>query len=261
MLKTERIISKEKMITFLARGIKPDLFSDTTKTIYLPPGLNDDAINNMISFRIDKAEKEEVIKIINKSHTGTCIFAGEKTVLVIPPFPIRESVVFQGYEPSELIEILTSKLMIGVILIRLGSFALGVCKGQELLDSKVGTGLIHSRHRQGGSSARRFQRHREKQIEAFLTRVCEHFNVHISPYTDMLDYAVYGGAWTTIDLFKKHCRMTDRLENRLLTSLLDIPEPRLHVLEAAIKRIWSCRVVEWQNEITAGIKVNKIGDC
>ncbi len=44
----------------------------------------------------------------------------------------------------------------------------------KAFSQKVERCLVHGRHRQGGSSSHRFERHRDKQIETFLNRVCEH---------------------------------------------------------------------------------------
>jgi hypothetical protein len=57
---------------------------------------------------------------------------------------------------------------------------------------------VHSRHRQGGSSAHRFERHREKQIESFFTRVCGHAQEHLEPYLKQLDHVIYGWIFFSI---------------------------------------------------------------
>ena len=57
---------------------------------------------------------------------------------------------------------LHKEFILGLIIVRLGEYGVGVFQGENLLSSKVGTGLVHSRHRQGGSSSHRFERHRDK---------------------------------------------------------------------------------------------------
>jgi hypothetical protein len=113
----------------------------------------------------------------------------------------------------------------------------------------VGTGLVHARHRQGGSSAQRFRRHREKQIERFLIRVCEEVNNHITVNEGRLDYITYGGARTTVGLLKKRCPTLRRLEHRELPPLFDVADPRQAVLEAAARRVWACRILDWSNDM------------
>ena len=117
---------------------------------------------------------------------------------------------------------LEKEYVIALVLVRLGSYAVGVSSGEKLLVSKVGTGLVHGRHRQGGSSSHRFERHRDKQIETFLNRVCEHVQETIGPYVKQLDYIVYGGARDTIQLARKYCPMLQKLGTPELPALLDI---------------------------------------
>ena len=131
---------------------------------------------------------------------------------------------------------------------RLGAYAIGICDGENLVSSKVGTGLVHGRHRQGGSSAHRFERHRDKQIEYFLTRVCQHAREQLEPQAKALDYVVYGGAWTTILLLQKQCPFLGQFDEPTLPPLLDIPEPRQAVLETAVNRVWSSTVIEWRED-------------
>jgi hypothetical protein len=135
--------------------------------------------------------------------------------------------------------------VIGVVLVRLGSYAVGLCQGEKLVDKKIGTGLIHGRHRQGGSSSHRFERHRDKQIEQFLIRVCSHVREHLEPHEKSLDFMVYGGARTTILMAQKYCPWLEKLKTPALPPLLDIPEPRLPILQSAVTRIWSSTVYEW----------------
>jgi peptide subunit release factor 1 (eRF1) len=164
----------------------------------------------------------------------------------MPPFPIEERVIFSGCEVGILKSMLREDRDIAVVLVRLGAYAVGVCSGERLVASKVGTGLIHSRQRQGGSSSQRFRRRREKQIEQFLIRVCEKVDEHVGSRLERIDFVAYGGARTTIELLKKRCPILSRLEDRQLPPLLDIGDPRQPVLDAAVKRIWSSHIVEWR---------------
>ncbi len=187
------------------------------------------------------------IKVAAGSGTGCYVLwsAGQKC-LVVPSFPTAETQITQTLDLAQIRSRLEKELVIALVLIRLGSYAIGVSKGETLLTSKVGTGLVHGRHRQGGSSAHRFERHRDKQIEYFMTRVCQHAREQIEPYERSLDYIVYGGAKTTILTLQKQCPLLGRLKTPELPPLLDIPEPRQAVLENAVTRVWSSTVYEWR---------------
>jgi hypothetical protein len=186
-----------------------------------------------------------MIKLAAGSKTGCYVYwSASQKCLVVPPFPTTEKQV-QPLDMALIRKQLEKEYVIALVLVRLGSYAVGVSSGEKLLVSKVGTGLVHGRHRQGGSSSHRFERHRDKQIETFLNRVCEHVQETIGPYVKQLDYIVYGGARDTIQLARKYCPMLQKLGTPELPPLLDIPDPRLPVLENAVKRVWSSTVVEF----------------
>jgi peptide subunit release factor 1 (eRF1) len=184
-------------------------------------------------------------RLLADATNGACLFSGQELVLVEPPFPVWEDAVFTGCHVSPLLEIMQRHLLIAVVLVRLGSYAVGVYRGEEPVSTKVGTGLVHGRHRQGGSSSARFRRRRENQANEFLDRVCEKAKEHIGPHAGQLDHVVFGGARTTIESLLKLCPVLERLQDRALAPLLDIPDPRQYVLESSIRRVWSSRITEW----------------
>ncbi len=185
-------------------------------------------------------------ELIARSAMGAALFGSPRQIrLVLPPFPLREEYVTDGFDVGPLRSLLGQDFLIGLVLVRLGAFSIGVCQGAELMDSKSGTGLVHARHKKGGSSQARFARHREKQIEQFLARVCGHAREHIEPHARSLDYMVYGGARTTILALCKRCPFLGQFEERILRTLLDIPDPRQAVLEKAVSTVWSTEVIQW----------------
>ena len=133
----------------------------------------------------------------------------------------------------------------GLVLVRMGAYGIGVVQGEKLLSSKVGTGLVHARHRQGGSSSHRFERHREKQMETFFTRVCGHAREQLEPYARQLEYVIYGGTRETLLDFRKQCHFLHQFDNRTLDLLLNIREPKQSGLQEAIQEAWSSRVIQW----------------
>jgi peptide subunit release factor 1 (eRF1) len=114
------------------------------------------------------------------------------------------------------------------------------------LISKTGTGNIHSRHRQGGSSQARFARHREKQIETFFTRVCEHCRQTFEPYQCGIDYLALGGARNTLNDFFKQCGYLNTIKAPQFKPAYDIPSPNRRVLQEFIHHIWSSKIYQWK---------------
>lgn len=190
----------------------------------------------------------ETSRLAAGSVNGVVFFrSDDRYYLFVPPFPVSEKhVFFDSIQVEEIHSLLTYDYMIALVLVRLGSCAVGICRGEKLISSKIGTGLVHGRHRQGGSSAHRFERHRDKQIEYFLTRVCRYAREHIEHNIKSLDYIAYGGARTTILTLQKQCDFLGKIDIPVLPPLLDIPDPRQPVLEASISRIWSSTVLEWR---------------
>ncbi len=233
---SRRLLNRRRMLAWL-EGLKG---TAETGTLYLPAGAVPPG---------DYGLPADLVKIASASGTGSVLFIDPgHAYVVLPPFPVSDTACTRGCSPERLRAALNHDHTIGVVLVRLGAYGVGVCRGETLLASKVGTGLVHSRHRQGGSSANRFRRHREKQIEGFMTRVCDHVNEIMLPHARALDFLVYGGAWNTILSLQKQCRFLGQLKAVTLPPLLDIPDPRQPVLEAAVERVWSSTVLEWEWE-------------
>jgi len=223
---------------------------DKAESLYVPSGLPLPEVESLLEKTLGTlAIPQELAELVTRSETGAIVFWGSsQRYLVLPPFPITEKYFAQGYDVARLRSLLKRDFMVALILVRLGAYAIGLCQGESLIISKVGTGLVHGRHKKGGSSQQRFQRHREKQIEYFLDRVCGHAQERLEPQARTLDYIVYGGARTTILSLQKRCSFLRQFDTRILPPLLDIPEPRKAVLETAVGRVWSSNVIEWRND-------------
>lgn len=215
-------------------------------SVYFPPTPRPQAENLLNKVFAAVPTPPDIVEAIEASEMGAALFrTPAKTYLVLPPFPVTGEYITDGYDVGPLRSLLGHDLVIGLVLVRLGSYSVGVCRGTELLGSKTGTGLVHARHHKGGSSQARFARHRQKQIEQFLIRVCGHARERIGPHARSLDYLVYGGARSTILLLRKQCPFLGQFDDRILRMLLDIPDPRQPVLEKAVSTVWSSDVIEF----------------
>ncbi|MFC1962013.1 Vms1/Ankzf1 family peptidyl-tRNA hydrolase [Chloroflexota bacterium] len=245
---TEKLLPRGKMLEFLRETSGRE--AKDTRTLYLPAGLSASEMQNELSQISSFPEDFPAAgEIIGKTPHGAALFWGSGGgFLVLPPFPVTEKSLTPSYHITPLLSLLTRELKIALVLVQLGSYAISICHGDKLASSKVGTGLVHGRHKKGGSSQARFRRHREKQIESFLTRVCTHIREQLEPEMNSLDYLVYGGSWTTILTLKKRCPFLTRLEIPPLPPLSNLPEPRRRVLERAINLVWSSRLIVWQEE-------------
>ncbi len=189
---------------------------------------------------------DALIRRIETSPTGAALlYSQEMLYILLPPFPLQQSVALNRCEVNPLRDLLKNERVCAMLLIRLGAYAIAVAEGETVLASKVGTGNVHARHRQGGSSAKRFQRHREKQIEYFFTRVCGHAREIIEPFARQLNYVILDGEDNTIRTFRQQCHFIETFHDRILDRKLDIREPRRSTLDKAIYNLWSTRIIEW----------------
>lgn len=212
-------------------------------SLYLPPGASPDEIKEMAVSNLP----EEITKAVISSMTGAVLFLSEYNSLVIPPFPITEKVVFTGSNAEPLFALLNRDYEIGLVLVHLGNFAVGICRGDKLVSSKVGTGHIQGRTKKGGSSSARYQRRRQNQAKEFLGRVCLHVREQFESYLKTLDYIQYGGPRLTIEKLHRECPYLKAFSVKTLP-LMDVPPLRQNVLEASVTRLWSSRIIRWRQD-------------
>jgi hypothetical protein len=247
LIPTRRRLTKQKMLLLLD---ELEAAKGRATSLYIPSNLLATEVDKALGAPLGPGIEEalpEITDAVTHSKTGAVIFWGElNKYLVLPPFPVAERLFCSGYDVELLRALLQQELTIALILLRLGTYAVGVFQGEKLVSSKVGTGLVHSRHRQGGSSAHRFERHREKQIESFFARVCSHVREHLEPYLKQLDYVIYGGERHTLLSFRKQCEFLQQFDDRVPGTTMNVREPKQATLEAAISQAWSSEVVVWE---------------
>ena len=240
----KRRMTRSRMLNFLD---EIDTNDGSAVCLYFPPGLPSSEIEGMLmSTSKVGAVPPELNEMISESHTGSALIWGHQFgFLVRPPFPLEEKRVSIGYDLQPLRSLLNEKFCIALIIVRLGDYGIGVFEGEKRISGKVGTGLVHSRHKKGGSSQRRFERHREKQIEYFFTRVCGRVREQLEQYPGELDYLVYGGDSNTLRTFRRQCQFLAPYDDRTLSERLNVRKPRQKSLEEAIVDVWSSDLIEW----------------
>lgn len=237
-------LTKARLL-YLLEKLKAD--SIEVGSLCVPPGVPQINIERMMEKILDvKKIPEDLSVSLAQSQTGGILFWGpHHRYLVMPPFPLMKESVSNICEIEPLYSLLHQEFLLGLLIVRLGEYSIAVFKGEGLLSSKVGTGLVHSRHRQGGSSSHRFERHREKQMETFFTRVCQHAREQLEPYARQLDYVLYGGTRETILNFRKQCHFLHDFDKITLPRLLNIREPKHSGIGEGIKEAWSSRIIQW----------------
>ena len=140
----------------------------------------------------------------------------------------------------------TAERTVGVLLVRLGGYAVGVFTGYPpaLGDAKVGSRPVHGRSAAGGWSQHRFARRREKQANEAL-RAAADAALLIFGRGSRLDAVVLGGDKRAVAEFRDDPRLAPYLglaTDRFLT----VPDPKRAVLLGAPKLFLAVRI--WLTE-------------
>ena len=124
---------------------------------------------------------------------------------------------------------------VGIVLVRLGGYSLGVAEDGVVESSTTGARPVHGRNRKGGSSSGRFARRRDNQARVALDAAADAVARFLLPLADTLDAVVLGGdAAALADL--RADRRLGALLARAQPRVLDVPEPRRAVLDEAARR-------------------------
>jgi len=209
-----------------------------TRSLYLRPESVTDP---------EKPHEPSVAALLSQvggSETGFALFLGdEHTVVVRPPFPISRNVDADGPDVAPLGELLNARLIIGVVLLRLGRYAVGVLEGDRLVATKTGSRHVKSRHRAGGSSQRRFERSRERLIRELFDKACEVTQGVFARHLSDIDYVLLGGERLTLGGFVKRCRLMQELERLTLSRRLSVDRPGQAALDGIAREVWKSEVV------------------
>ncbi len=130
---------------------------------------------------------------------------------------------------------------VGVLLVRLGGHAAGVFEGGRLVASKVGSRLVHGRSAAGGWSQHRFARRREKQASEASQAAADVAVRVLVPEVGTLAAVVFGGDRRAVDALRADRRLAGvfALETG---PFLDVPDPRLAVLQETPQRFRAVRI-------------------
>ena len=177
------------------------------------------------------------------SDTGIALFlTPERTVAIRPPFPLEVDVTASGFAPEPLTAIYDSRPLVGVVLLRMGRYAVGVIRGDKLVSTKTDHRYVKRRHRAGGSSQRRFMRSRDRLVRELYDKTCRIAREHFEPRIRDLDYVLLGGERNTLNGFVKRCRVMQDLEPKTLSRILAVETPNQRALESIHREIWKSQV-------------------
>ena len=192
-----------------------------------------------------------VVEQAGESETGLVIFLGaQRTAALVPPFPVPENIAAEKAHTTPLVGLLTNDLLVGVVLVRLGRYAVGVLRDSDLVASKTGSRYVKSRHRAGGSSQRRFERSRERLVRELFDKACEVSQAILSPFSGKIDYVLMGGERHTLRSFVQRCSYLKTLKGITLDRVLQVDRPGQKALEGISGEVWKTRVLTFAGDDT-----------
>ncbi|MGH3913500.1 MAG: acVLRF1 family peptidyl-tRNA hydrolase [Pseudonocardiaceae bacterium] len=147
-----------------------------------------------------------------------------------------------GLAVDDLLEHLMTLRTVGLLLVRLGGYSVGIARAGVVLTSSTGSRPVHGRTAAGGQSQQRFARRREGQARVALQAVADTTARVLLTRAAELDAIVLGGDTTALRALATDPRLAALLA-RAEPRVLDVPEPRRAVLDEAAHR---ARCVEVQ---------------
>ena len=213
------------------------------RTLYVGPGETGKA-------RLSRTASE-ALSALAADETGAAVFAGAgRAVAVAPPFPLGTCGARDGFDAVPLQELMARDLVVGVVLLRLGRYAVGVLHGETLAASKTDTRYVKNRHRKGGSSQRRFERSRERLVRELFDKACEVTRQIFSPYEMAMDYILLGGERHTLRAFGERCDYLRRNRSKTLSRVLSVHSPNHVAISRIARELWQSKVVFATDETT-----------
>ena len=173
--------------------------------------------------------------------------AGDRMLVIAPPFPVLESGLYDSWNDAPLGELLDAERTIGVVLVRLGRYSVAVYRGADLESSKTDSRYVKGKHHAGGTSQLRYTRIREGQMRRLYIKVCESIRAQFEPVARELDHVVLGGEKFTLNGFLKVCPRLDEYKGITLKRRLNIRDPKRDTLDDLGSTLHESRVwaMDW----------------
>lgn len=130
---------------------------------------------------------------------------------------------------------------VGVLLVRRGGYAAGVFDGGQLVASKVGSSYVQGTTKAGGWSQQRYARRRANQTSAAWGEAADVAARILVPEAATLEALIRGGDRQGVEAVLADPRLA-AVAALPTGPLLDVPDPRLKVLEQTPARFRAVRI-------------------
>jgi len=232
-------LTKERLQNLL--NVRKPSEGEAASSLYLKPG--ETAASPEWRERLAKLGKTP-----EKSGCGlVCFRAGDRALVIAPPFPVTESRLFDDWNEGPLWSLLDEERTIGVVLVRLGRYSVAIYRGSDLATSKTDSRYVKGKHHAGGTSQLRYTRIREGQMRRLYLKVCQSIREQFEPVASELDFVVLGGEKFTLNGFLKVCPRLDEYKNITLNRRLNIRDPKRDTLDDLGSMLHESRVwaLDW----------------
>jgi len=150
-----------------------------------------------------------------------------------------------GDVAARLVQHFLRRRRVGVLLVRRGGYAAGVFLGADLIDSKVGSSYVQGTTKAGGWSQQRYARRRSNQAQAAFAEAAD-IAVRVllpalAPARPSLDGLITGGDRAAVAAVLDDLRLA-ALKPLVTGPLLQVPDPRLRVLQATPDQFLAVRI-------------------
>ena len=139
------------------------------------------------------------------------------------------------------VEMALAARRIGLLLARRGAVAVGIAHGADLVKSKVDSRYVQGRTAAGGWSQQRFARRRENQSRAAARDAADVVAQLLLPANRELSTVVTGGDRRAVEAVLADARLGP-VEALRSERFLEVPEPKLAVLRAAVVQARAVRI-------------------
>jgi Actinobacteria/chloroflexi VLRF1 release factor len=172
-----------------------------------------------------------------ESSVALSLSAADGAIAVLEPFASGARVAPVAVD--ELAGWAEAPTRVALVLVRRGGYAVGLGQGADLIAHKVGTRYVQSRTAAGGWSQQRFARRRNNQADALVGSVIEHtMRIVLASPSEAL---IVGGDKALVRDVLADARLV-RLAELPRRELFDLPDPKLAVLEQALRRGRAVRI-------------------
>ena len=171
----------------------------------------------------------------NAGEFGIAIFVGSiiignnknrmiSVVIEDPPEPLLSFRYrcYSKFELTQLEEMLIDKKSYGLFVIDRSEAAYGIASGKRIHVQEHLVSNIMGKHRQGGQSAKRFERLIEEAAHNFFKRATEHANSYWLPHLENIQAIIIGGPGATKDFVVKNEYFHHEIAKKIAKTHFDV---------------------------------------